>query len=418
MSLIFPKKPLYAPMLGTLGGGSARGFGRGGGGLEAPDFSTMVTGQVFFASNYELMSVPTSASSFNGANYTHRNASIFTGGNWPAQQIDIAWSQDDPSIVRIVVSSSDYDRLQTVPLDFTASTTPVNTSDSYYLDYCRGMAMLRNGVLVTGETTNNKLVTWKMNPNGTFQRLSDYTSLGSADSIECIINPNDGAGLGDDTVIFTTGSGNAAEGIQAWRIGGDGSITILTRETTYSNSKMVPIADMGIQSNGKAQIFALREGNPVSIYQYDYNNDDFTLVQTGSSPSSRPFAVTQGWGGFMYGAYGQSPKIAKFYQNGTLQDQFSSSSLVGTSIVNSLLAIDDGTSSSGQNGNIYWTVYNGGASPERRLMRTNDKTTIGWSNSVQTNEIVQNGYYGTGGSVIGSVPRYAEADAKLASTHW
>ena len=33
MSLIFPKKEiLYAPMLGTLGGGSARGFGRGGGG--------------------------------------------------------------------------------------------------------------------------------------------------------------------------------------------------------------------------------------------------------------------------------------------------------------------------------------------------------------------------------------------------
>jgi hypothetical protein len=30
MSLIFPKKPLYAPMIGTLGGGSARGFGRGG----------------------------------------------------------------------------------------------------------------------------------------------------------------------------------------------------------------------------------------------------------------------------------------------------------------------------------------------------------------------------------------------------
>ena len=30
MSLIFPKKqPLYAPMLGTLGGGSARGFGQG-----------------------------------------------------------------------------------------------------------------------------------------------------------------------------------------------------------------------------------------------------------------------------------------------------------------------------------------------------------------------------------------------------
>jgi len=36
MSLIFPKKEiLYAPMLGTFGGGSARGFGRGGGGSPA-----------------------------------------------------------------------------------------------------------------------------------------------------------------------------------------------------------------------------------------------------------------------------------------------------------------------------------------------------------------------------------------------
>ena len=41
MSLIFPKKEiLYAPMLGTLGGGSARGFGRGRGrgpNFELPD---------------------------------------------------------------------------------------------------------------------------------------------------------------------------------------------------------------------------------------------------------------------------------------------------------------------------------------------------------------------------------------------
>ena len=37
MSLIFPKKEiLYAPMLGTLGGGSARGFGRGGARFIAP----------------------------------------------------------------------------------------------------------------------------------------------------------------------------------------------------------------------------------------------------------------------------------------------------------------------------------------------------------------------------------------------
>lgn len=40
MSLIFPKKEiLYAPMLGTLGGGSSRGFGRGGGGKYRPSWT-------------------------------------------------------------------------------------------------------------------------------------------------------------------------------------------------------------------------------------------------------------------------------------------------------------------------------------------------------------------------------------------
>ena len=41
MSLIFPKKEiLYAPMLGTLGGGSSRGFGRGGGEVPLFEFTS------------------------------------------------------------------------------------------------------------------------------------------------------------------------------------------------------------------------------------------------------------------------------------------------------------------------------------------------------------------------------------------
>lgn len=52
MSLIFPKKEiLYAPMLGTLGGGSARGFGRGLGGSANPfadPFQFTAAGQTGF----------------------------------------------------------------------------------------------------------------------------------------------------------------------------------------------------------------------------------------------------------------------------------------------------------------------------------------------------------------------------------
>ena len=45
MSLIIPKKPqiLYAPMLGSLGGGSVRGFGRGVGGAVTPGEARFTT---------------------------------------------------------------------------------------------------------------------------------------------------------------------------------------------------------------------------------------------------------------------------------------------------------------------------------------------------------------------------------------
>lgn len=79
MSLIFPKKEiLYAPMLGTLGGGSARGFGRGGGGgmtppeLDAPlgmFNKSSSNNEVWFfdvdhETQYSLGSIPYSADGF------------------------------------------------------------------------------------------------------------------------------------------------------------------------------------------------------------------------------------------------------------------------------------------------------------------------------------------------------------------
>jgi hypothetical protein len=59
MSLIFPKKEiLYAPMLGTLGGGSARGFGRGGGGA-------FIGGVLFNTTGYHTWTVPEGVTEIN-----------------------------------------------------------------------------------------------------------------------------------------------------------------------------------------------------------------------------------------------------------------------------------------------------------------------------------------------------------------
>lgn len=53
--MIFPKKEiLYAPMLGTLGGGSARGFGRGGGGPHPIGGAVFTTGLSTYTWNWTV----------------------------------------------------------------------------------------------------------------------------------------------------------------------------------------------------------------------------------------------------------------------------------------------------------------------------------------------------------------------------
>jgi len=59
MSLIIPKKEiLYAPMLGTLGGGSARGFGRGGGEIPTGEAVFTTVANADGSSNGITWSIP------------------------------------------------------------------------------------------------------------------------------------------------------------------------------------------------------------------------------------------------------------------------------------------------------------------------------------------------------------------------
>ena len=89
MSLIFPKKEiLYAPMLGTLGGGSARGFGLGVGGVAQPaEFLFETTGLHSFT---VPSGVETACFLFIGSGGTGAYNNNYGGGNGG----DLYWIND------------------------------------------------------------------------------------------------------------------------------------------------------------------------------------------------------------------------------------------------------------------------------------------------------------------------------------
>lgn len=133
MSLIIPKKQiLYSPMLGSLGGGSVRGFGRGVGGVSALDWTfvfnhTSGTAGRYGLSYSELNSIYSGSgapfandtSLFNvttagyqdvliqvGGNYSITATGGSTGGNATGAVIPGVFDLAEGSALRIIVGSS------------------------------------------------------------------------------------------------------------------------------------------------------------------------------------------------------------------------------------------------------------------------------------------------------------------------
>ncbi len=205
-------------MLATFGGGSARGFGRN---LPSGGSIFTLTGRVYQSSPDETLRYNATAG-INGNNEEAKSTSFISQSNFPSTIMDVAWAVDDPTVIRLV-AVKESGTLHTVPLDFTTSTTPTTTTHSY-LSGTRGMMMLRNGVFVTFNNSQDRMSTWKMNTNSTFSKYTDVANSTNFGNIQCIINPNNGAESGDNTFIFIAGSGGGR--IDCVRVDGNGDINI------------------------------------------------------------------------------------------------------------------------------------------------------------------------------------------------
>ena len=388
-------------------------IGRGGVALAAPDFSG-ATGVVYAGSNTELVKVD--ISNFNGSNALLSNSNMLISGNFPAQMLDVAWGLESPQTIRIV--SGYGSSLYSLPLNFGSGTSPVTTQDNTYFSGTRAMCMCRNGYLVVTSSSNH-LSTFKLNSDGTFTRVASIQDSGELSNVQCIINPDDGGTLGTATTIFLSSS-NGPSRFKAYQIGDDGSITYKQSATGISTQEQLVLSPMAGAPANSVRMMVIPKGSSIKVYDYNYVTNSFSLFASGSnwqSGEGQASTATPGWGGFTYvgSQYnGNYATFAKIYQNGTYEDLFANGSLNG-SYINGMLSIEDGISSATTNGHIYWITYNGGSSPERRVMRTNDSSSTGFGGTEQTNEIFTNGSYGVGGAVIGSRPKYAEFDARLAN---
>ena len=165
--MIFPKKEiLYAPMLGTLGGGSMRSFGRGTGGGGPgfiPDFSGSST-YIYTGSNTTFAKIQ--AANFTSSSGLTINTNFNLTGAFPAQVMDVAFAYDDPTYLRIIARTSVSNDISTMPLNFSSSTSPTQNVASSYIGNVRALMMCRNGYFVHNNISTNSLVSWKLKTDG------------------------------------------------------------------------------------------------------------------------------------------------------------------------------------------------------------------------------------------------------------
>jgi len=182
MSLIIPKKEiLYAPMLGTLGGGSARGFGRYAGGAGGPRL--FVHSFQNFGDSYAGGEVSTTAfTSTTTANALQKTTTPTVGGNFPSTVAD-TYVHTDGKILQVTYKDSyiylyDSDDIASGPI-----------SNDFIGSDCRCLVTAsNNSIYVFLNNGTNSVYEYTVNNSYQLYRQSSFNRPRS-NTVECAVSP-------------------------------------------------------------------------------------------------------------------------------------------------------------------------------------------------------------------------------------
>lgn len=346
MSLIFPKKEiLYAPMLGTLGGGSARGFGRGGGGkIELPGEPDRLFA-ITEDSAYELDISSTSAFSNNAALQSSNN--LRANGNFPATMGDIALDDEGTPWIYTMFSGG----LKAAKINNFGVWNETSTG----ISNCRAMCTLRNGVVIISDNASDQLRSYRLNNNGTFTHLDTYAGGNDTDNVEFMISPPDYSGsstitdtnnnLGPHTnrssrLVITSASGSAAH---EFSVSDTGTFSYVQGSSGIADGAMTFLPNGYI-------LWAENVGN------YKLLNQNLGVVATSAASIVQDIeGIDIGRDGFIYVSQ-QNYRVERIYLSG-------SSIYRNTVISGNASATPDYTNSIRCVGDyVYWSGYTNGSS--------------------------------------------------------
>jgi hypothetical protein len=182
------KRPLYAPMLGSLGGGSVRGFGRyAGGGIELPGEPNRLF-SILEDAAYEV-----NLSNFTGGAALQSSNNIRSAGNFPATMGDIAIAPDGVPWLYTAFGGE----LKTAKINNFADW---NQTTLGYGNH-RAMCTLRNNIIVISDNVNNQIKSYRLNSNGSVTHLDTYSGGTQTNNIQFMISPPDYSG--GSNILYT-----------------------------------------------------------------------------------------------------------------------------------------------------------------------------------------------------------------------